>query len=75
VTYLVSGGGGASPVPEERTPDDQYQSEEFPNFHYVKFEVDGDSVHGTMIRLNRNTAPANLWEARDHLEDRCTKPR
>ena len=73
VTYLVSGGGGASPVPVERTPSDLYQNLDFPNFHYVKFDVDGDSLRGTMIRLDRTAAPSHLWEARDQFEDHLTK--
>jgi len=67
VTYLVSGGGGASPVPVERTPDDLYQSADFPNFHYVKFELDGDSLHGSMIRLDETAEPAHQWQVRDQF--------
>ena len=67
VTYLVSGGGGASPVPVERTPDDLYQSTDFPNFHYVKFEFDGKNLHGTMIRLNMRSASADQWQTRDQF--------
>jgi acid phosphatase type 7 len=67
VTYLVSGGGGASPVPVERTPEDLYQSTDFPNFHYVKFEIDGNSLHGTMIRLDRNATPSHQWAVRDQF--------
>lgn len=67
VTYLVSGGGGASPVPVERTPDDLYQSTDFPNFHYVKFEIDGNALHGTMIRLDKNAAAADQWRVRDQF--------
>ena len=67
VTYFVSGGGGASPVPVERTPDDLYQDTGFPNFHYIKFELDGDSLHGTMIRLDRNS-PDHQWTVKDHFD-------
>lgn len=67
VTYLVSGGGGASPVPVDRTPEDLYQSADFPNYHYVRFDLDGDSLHGTMIRLDQGGAPAQQWQARDQF--------
>lgn len=67
VTYLVSGGGGAKPVPVDRTPDDLYQATDFPNFHYVKFELDGNSLHGTMIRLDESAAPEHQWQVRDHF--------
>lgn len=67
VTYLVSGGGGASPVPVERTPDDQYQSADFPNFHYVKLELVGKSLRGRMIRLDEHAAHASQWQLRDEF--------
>jgi hypothetical protein len=67
VTYLVSGGGGASPVLVDRTPEDLYQSPDFPNYHYVKFELEGDSMHGTMIRLDESGAPAKQWQVRDQF--------
>jgi hypothetical protein len=67
VTYVVSGGGGASPVLVERTPEDLYQGTEFPNFHYVKFELDGKSLRGTMIRLDETAPPAHQWQIRDQF--------
>ncbi|HLY40234.1 MAG TPA: metallophosphoesterase [Terracidiphilus sp.] len=67
VVYLVSGGGGASPVPVDRTPGDLYQNTDFPNFHYVKFELDGGSLRGTMIRLDENAEPAQQWQVRDRF--------
>jgi hypothetical protein len=66
VTYLVSGGGGASPVPVERTPDDLYQNTDFPNFHYVKFELDGNTLRGSMIRLDEGSA-VNQWHTSDQF--------
>ena len=67
VIYFVSGGGGASPVPVDRAPDDLYQSADFPNFHYVRFELDGKTLHGTMIRLDENAAPQSRWQIRDRF--------
>ena len=51
VTYLVSGGGGATPYEVDRTPADLYQDTDFPNYHYVRFELRGKSFSGEMIRL------------------------
>jgi calcineurin-like phosphoesterase family protein len=66
VLYLVSGGGGAAPYPVERTPPDRYQDSGFPNYHYVKFVLDGRSLRGTMYRLaDPNTG---TWEAKDTFE-------
>jgi hypothetical protein len=67
VTYLVSGGGGASPVRVERTPDDLYRSDDFPNYHYVKFVLDGNTLRGKMIRLADATANAPSWQERDEF--------
>lgn len=66
IIYLVSGGGGASPVAVDRTPDDLYQNTDFPNFHYVKFELDGEVLRGTMIRLDKSD-PAHPWQVRDQF--------
>jgi acid phosphatase type 7 len=67
VTYLVSGGGGAEPYPVERTKDDLYQDPSFPNFHYVKFELEGDQLKATMFRLANPDAKKLVWEAKDHF--------
>jgi hypothetical protein len=67
IVYLVSGGGGASPVDVDRTPDDLYQSKDFPNYHYVKFELEEGSLHGTMIRLDKDGAPGHQWQVRDQF--------
>jgi hypothetical protein len=69
VVYLVSGGGGARPYEVDRTPTDLYQSGEFPNYHYVRFELHGDRVMGEMIRLNdHDTAKPKQWQTRDRFE-------
>jgi len=66
VVYLVSGGGGAAPYPVDRTPSDLYQNADFPNYHYVKFILDGKTLRGTMYRLA--DLNAGTWEARDEFE-------
>jgi acid phosphatase type 7 len=69
VVYLVSGGGGAAPYEVERTPPDQYQSADFPNYHYVRFELHGDRAVGEMIRLADYAASKpTLWQTRDRFE-------
>jgi calcineurin-like phosphoesterase family protein len=67
VTYLVSGGGGAKPVPVDRAPEDLYQNNDFPNYHYVKFVLNGNALHGTMYRLADVNANGPTWEARDEF--------
>jgi hypothetical protein len=65
VTYLVSGGGGAHPYPVVRTPQDKYQSTDFPNFHYILFQLDKKQMKGTMFRLGFPVGAKPEWQARD----------
>ena len=52
VVYLVSGGGGAAQHLISRSADDLYQSNVFPNFHYLKFESVKGALKATMYRLD-----------------------
>lgn len=65
VTYLVSGGGGAHPYPVVRTPQDKYQATDFPNFHYILFQLDGRELKATMFRLAFPIGATAEWQARD----------
>jgi hypothetical protein len=69
ITYLVSGGGGAMPYEVDRTSPDLYQNTEFPNYHYVRFELRGPTLVGEMIRLQDYAAvrPAR-WRPMDRFE-------
>jgi hypothetical protein len=74
VTYLVTGGGGAKPYEVDRTPADLYQSRDFPNYHYVRFELHPNVLVGEMFRLKTGAsgepkidAPA-VFEVRDRFE-------
>jgi len=68
VTYLVSGGGGATPYYVERTRDDQYQSIMFPNYHYVKLTVLPDRLHAEMIRVTDPDAAEPSWQVKDKFD-------
>ena len=70
VVYLVSGGGGAHPYPVERTPTDLYQDNTFPNFHYVKFVLEGGTLKGTMYRLDLDAATP-VWQEKDTFQIRA----
>ena len=59
----MSGGGGAAPYQIDRTPPDLYQDPGFPNYHYMKFVLEGDALRGTMYRLA--DPGARKWEAKD----------
>jgi hypothetical protein len=67
ITYLVSGGGGAEPYEVERTKQDLYQDINFPNFHYVKFELEADQLKATMVRLADPDAKKLAWQEKDHF--------
>jgi len=73
VTYLVSGGGGATPYYVERTRDDQYQSIVFPNYHYVKLTVLPDRLHAEMVRVTDPDAGEPSWQVKDNF-DLLVKP-
>jgi acid phosphatase type 7 len=69
VLYLVSGGGGARPHEVDRTAADLYQSMDFPNYHYVRFELHGGTLRGEMIRLeDYAAAKPTHWKTRDRFE-------
>ncbi len=66
--YLVSGGGGAAPVPVTRGPDDLYKGSEYPNYHYVKFVLRGRHLNAEMIRVADPSADTPKWEVKDRFE-------
>jgi hypothetical protein len=69
VTYLVSGGGGATPYEVDRTAADLYQDKDFPNYHYVRFELSGAIFSGAMIRLQDYAARSpSHWQPKDRFE-------
>jgi hypothetical protein len=71
VVYLVCGGGGARPHPVERTPNDFYQDSSFPNYHYVKLVLEGNTLKGTMYRLADPDAATPTWQEKDTFQLRA----
>lgn len=63
--YLVSGGGGAAPVPTRRDPQDLYKDPAGVNYHYVKFTLNGDRLGAQMMRVTDPAAASPQWEVRD----------
>lgn len=68
VMYLVSGGGGARPLPVRRTPGDLFTRDEFPNYHYVRFTLDQNKMHGTMFRVSNPEGDSPEFTADDTFE-------
>jgi len=71
IVYLVSGGGGADPRPIVRLPADLYPDAGFPNYHYVRFVLDGESLTGTMVRVADPDAATPVWQEKDHFAIRA----
>jgi acid phosphatase type 7 len=71
ILYLVSGGGGANPRPIVHGPADLYQDSAFPNYHYLRFVLDGENLTGTMVRVADPDAATPAWQEKDHFEIRA----
>ena len=51
ITYIVTGGGGATPYPVKRDPNDAYH-DSGPTFHYCKIGFDDEGLVFDMFKLN-----------------------
>jgi len=67
IVFLVSGGGGGKPEPVKRSAADLYQSDDFPNFHYLRFQLSAGQLRGEMVRMDTDTAGEPSWSVRDHF--------
>ncbi|MCU1286104.1 MAG: putative purple acid phosphatase precursor [Acidobacteriales bacterium] len=68
VTYLVSGGGGATPYLFDRSANDKYQGGRAVNYHYLRFEIDGAKLKAKMMKLNTDDKDKMKFEERDSFE-------
>lgn len=69
VVYLVSGGGGAKPLRVHRGFADKYRVAGFPNFHYIRFELQGDRLHAEMVRLmDYKASMPRTWAVKDQFD-------
>jgi predicted MPP superfamily phosphohydrolase len=67
VTYIVSGGGGATPYRVDRQPGDVLYGEPFPNYHICNITVDGPKLKLDMDKVTIENGTAK-WEKKDSLE-------
>jgi hypothetical protein len=51
----------------KRSIEDLYQSEDFPNFHYLRFQLIAGQLHGEMVRLDTDAAEGSSWTVRDQF--------
>jgi hypothetical protein len=73
VTYLVSGGGGATPYMVPRSRDDFYR-DPGPTYHLCTFTVDGEELRFHMLKLSFKDARAK-WAVRDSFVLRASMAR
>jgi hypothetical protein len=71
VTYLVSGGGGAKPVPAVRLFGELSRLTTSVNFHYLRFVLEDERLSGTMVRFDSDDRTGNPWTEPDHFEVRA----
>jgi len=72
VTYVVSGGGGAKPVPAPRMFGEQSHLRTGTNFHYLRLTLRNDSLSVSMVRYDDTRADAALaWTEPDQFEIRA----
>ncbi len=68
VTYLVSGGGGAKPVPVLRLFGELSKLDTAVNFHYIRFRLEGAELQGTMVRFDPEGNAESAWTEPDRFE-------
>jgi hypothetical protein len=68
VTYLVSGGGGAKPVPVLRLFGELSKLDTSENFHYLRFRLEGGDLQGTMVRFDPERNAEAAWTEPDRFE-------
>ncbi|MFZ1097919.1 MAG: metallophosphoesterase [Steroidobacteraceae bacterium] len=68
VTYLVSGGGGAKPVPVLRMSHELSKLRTRVNFHYLRFTLAAERLTGTMVRFDADANGGNPWSEPDRFE-------
>ena len=71
VTYLVSGGGGAKPVPAARLFGELSKLHTSVNYHYIRFVLDSGQLSGTMVRFDATERDADPWTEPDRFAIRA----
>jgi hypothetical protein len=68
ITYLVSGGGGAKPVPVLRMFGEQSKLQTAVNFHYIRLRLEGRYLSGAMVRFDPEGSAEAAWTEPDRFE-------
>jgi acid phosphatase type 7 len=67
-TYLVSGGGGATPFPVLRLFGELSKLDTPVNFHYIRFRLENGTLRGTMVRFDPNRPGETAWTESDRFD-------
>jgi len=73
IMYLVSGGGGANPVPAIRMFGELSKLHTGVNFHYMRFVLDASQLSATMVRFDDRAAEGKAWSEPDRFEVRAKR--
>lgn len=68
VTYVVSGGGGAKPVPVLRIFGELSKLDTSVNFHYLRFRLERGTLRATMVRFDPDSPADSAWTEPDRFE-------
>jgi hypothetical protein len=68
VTYLVSGGGGAKPVPVLRLFGELSKLDTAVNFHYIRFRLERGDLQAAMVRFDPERSGETAWTEPDRFE-------
>ncbi len=71
VSYIVTGGGGATPYDIMRNPNDFYR-EAGPTYHFTSWRVDKDKLRFEMVKLEMKGDKPD-WKVRDSFEVKATR--
>lgn len=74
VAYLVSGGGGAKPIPVLRMSGELSELGTSVNFHYLRFVLQDERLAVTMVRFEAGAATDNPWSEPDRFEISAKPP-
>jgi Icc-related predicted phosphoesterase len=72
VTYIVSGGGGATPYSIPRLPQDFYRGSG-PTYHFMRFSVEGRELRSEMVKAESQDGKTT-WTVKDSFALNASAP-
>ena len=68
VTFITSGGGGASPYLFDRSESAKYREPKGVNYHYLTFEIEGTKLSAHMLKVMNPEEESPKFEEKDSFE-------